>query len=97
MSDRLKATPGPWRLNGDTIVSNQSHPVATLSDPSHRQVEGIGTGHDGPLIAAAPDLYAALETFVLDYAEGWQEAQNITPPDRIVAARAALAKARGEA
>ena len=51
---------------------------------------------DALLLAAAPDLYAALETFVLDYAEGWQEAQNITPPDRIIAARAALAKARGE-
>ena len=97
MSDRLKATPGPWRLNGDTIVSNQSHPVATLSDPFHRQVEGIGTGHDGPLIAAAPDLYAALE----DIEQTIREA-GPTPSTQDVnrwhaLADAALAKARGEA
>lgn len=55
-----KHTPGPWRLNtfdGRTILSNQSHPIAVLSDPFHRQVKG-GTGNDGPLIAAAPDLLA---------------------------------------
>ena len=58
-------TPGPWHLHADgkTILSNQSHPVATLSDPGHRQVMGerggIFTGNDGPIIAAAPELLDA--------------------------------------
>ena len=56
-------TPGPWRFNEatQTIVSNQSHPVARLTEPFHRQCHGGKTGNDGPLIAAAPDLLIALQ------------------------------------
>ncbi len=46
-----KACPGPWTLNGDTILSNQSHPIATLSHPRHRLC-WHGTGKDGEYIAA---------------------------------------------
>ena len=55
-------TPGPWRFveASQTIVSNQSHPVARLSEPFHRQCHGGRTGNDGPLIAATPELLADL-------------------------------------
>lgn len=46
------------------------------------------------LIAAAPDLYAALGTMVQTY---WEEAKDYEPPPSMVqAAKRALAKARGE-
>ncbi|HIF6594386.1 ead/Ea22-like family protein [Serratia marcescens] len=51
----MAATPGPWGINrtGNTIVSNQSHPVATVSDAFHRQLAGGGVGKDAEFIAAA--------------------------------------------
>lgn len=51
----MAATPGPWGINrtGNTIVSNMSHPVATLSDAFHRQLAGGGVGKDAEFIAAA--------------------------------------------
>ncbi|WP_075685968.1 ead/Ea22-like family protein [Serratia marcescens] len=59
----LAATPGPWGINrtGNTIVSNQSHPVATVSDAFHRQLAGGGVGKDAEFIAAAnPDVVLEL-------------------------------------
>lgn len=51
----MAATPGPWGINrtGNTIVSNHSHPVATVSDAFHRQLAGGGVGKDAEFIAAA--------------------------------------------
>lgn len=51
----MAATPGPWSINrtGNTIVSNHSHPVATVSDAFHRQLAGGGVGKDAEFIAAA--------------------------------------------
>ena len=90
-----KFTPGPWFVTHAATKDGLSR-----IDDGRTSLERLHPFYleawDAHLCAAAPDLYAALETFVLDYAEGWQEAQNIAPPDRIIAARAALAKARGE-
>jgi hypothetical protein len=51
----LAATPGPWGIDraGNTIVSNQSHPVATVSDAFHRQLASGCAGKDAEFIAAA--------------------------------------------
>ncbi len=51
----MAATPGPWGINrtGNTIVSNHSHPVATVSDAFHRQLAGGGVGKDAEFIATA--------------------------------------------
>ncbi|MBH2890545.1 ead/Ea22-like family protein [Serratia marcescens] len=51
----MAATPGPWGINrtGNTIVSNHSHPVATVSDAFHRQLAGGGVGKDAEFITAA--------------------------------------------
>lgn len=59
----LAATPGPWGIDraGDMIVSNQSHPVATVSDAFHRQLANGDVGKDAEFIAAAnPDAILAL-------------------------------------
>lgn len=59
----LAATPGPWGIDraGDMIVSNQSHPVATVSDAFHRQLANGDVGKDAEFIAAAnPDAILTL-------------------------------------
>ncbi|VTO56190.1 ead/Ea22-like family protein [Klebsiella variicola] len=50
-----KATPGPWALARDrkTVVSNQSHPIANLSDAMHRMLADGTTGQDAEFIALA--------------------------------------------
>lgn len=78
----MAATPGPWGINrtGNTIVSNQSHPVATVSDAFHRQLAGGGVGKDAEFIAAAnPAVILALLAELEDERasrEQWQ--QNCT-------------------
>ena len=87
-------TPGPWRFNEatQTVVSNQSHPIATLSAPFHRQCSGGQTGLDGPLIAAAPELLAALQ-------DARERMMGSSPAIRALIAKsdAAIAKALGAA
>jgi hypothetical protein len=48
------ATPGPWGISkdGQTVTSNQYHPVVRLAEPFHRQCKH-GTGQDAEFIAAA--------------------------------------------
>ncbi|MDV0591950.1 ead/Ea22-like family protein [Raoultella ornithinolytica] len=50
-----KATPGPWALARDrkTVVSNQSHPIANLSDAMHRMLSDGTTGQDAEFISLA--------------------------------------------
>lgn len=40
LREEEKATPGPWEVarDGKTLVSNQSHPIATVSDAMHRML-----------------------------------------------------------
>ena len=50
-----KATLGPWGVarDGKTLVSNQSHPIATLADAMHRMLADGSTGKDAEFIALA--------------------------------------------
>lgn len=50
-----KATHGPWALSRDrkTVVSNQSHPIANLSDAMHRMLADGTTGKDAEFISLA--------------------------------------------
>lgn len=80
----MAATPGPWGINrtGNTIVSNQSHPVATVSGAFHRQLAGGGVGKDAEFIAAANpavvlELLAELEAKDKRIAELEAEITNI--------------------
>lgn len=50
-----KAVPGPWGIarDGITVVSNQSHPVAKVSNAEHRMLSDLSTGMDAEFIATA--------------------------------------------
>ena len=92
-------TPGPWRLNAgnETLVmgSNQ-RPIARAECGG---IAGIGLAEaeaNARLIAAAPDLLAALEEMAAVF--GWQSPNaNPTVDAAIAAARALLARIKGEA
>lgn len=50
-----KAVPGTWGIarDGITVVSNQSHPVAKVSNAEHRMLSDLSTGMDAEFIATA--------------------------------------------
>lgn len=99
-----KFTPGPWQMSGVRSKRNvYGHTVGPDSDPiitvdySDRtpdlHSETLGNAH---LIAAAPELYAALEDMIALYIN---TAGNYFEPGKVkqmIASLAALAKARGE-
>ncbi|HID2789928.1 TPA: ead/Ea22-like family protein, partial [Klebsiella pneumoniae] len=68
-----KATPGPWALARDrkTVVSNQSHPIANLSDAMHRMLADGTTGQDAEFISLANPAN------VLALVEALEKAQTI--------------------
>lgn len=82
-----KFTPGPWRLHVDGVAvfgSNGEQVIdATVCSPNLTQEE---IRMNARLIAAAPDMYAALDACM-------REGRN---PDTYEAGERALAKARGE-
>jgi hypothetical protein len=95
-----KFTPGPWRACPVQGVDYDFRPIARDvshgAAPYHARVDYTGdeaeTDANANLIAAAPDLYAALEMLLND---GVIDAA-IMEPGRVSIARAALKKARGE-
>lgn len=88
MPTEPKWTKGPWRLapyDSRLIWDARGLCVADLTSPDRL---GYSAEADARLIAAAPDLYEALEAFLqLD------DANHQAAIDK---ARAALARARGE-
>ena len=93
MTDQPKWTPGPWRYdrtNGSPTTGE--HMIAGAKPGYLAEVRDCGSGDvraNAHLIAAAPDMYAALEMakLWLDF-DGRFDMQGIN---------AALAKARGQA
>ena len=89
MTDQPKWTPGPWRYdrtNGSPTTGE--HMIAGAKPGYLAEVRDCGSGDvraNAHLIAAAPDLYAALV----------HAQQNMPHPDQMI--DAALAKARGQA
>jgi hypothetical protein len=97
-----KWTPGPWSIVpagedewGEVNVFDR----VLVAAHRHVSVEGrtdVEANANARLIAAAPDLYAALEG-ALVLAEKWADYAEGGPKTRaIIRARAALARARGE-
>ena len=92
MTDQPKWTPGPWRADGDTynrvVWSDADNRVCFMAHSNGLDdIRDIATSN---LIAAAPDLYAALDGLL-----GLLDAGSLYEP-QAYAARTALAKARGE-
>jgi len=76
-------SPAPWHDNGNEIV-----------DGNGKVIGGAFSNEDGALMAAAPDLLAALqEVFVI----GDRLVGDVYGYEFVTAARAAIAKATGAA
>ena len=99
MTDQPKWTKGPWPIKptgdfkriviGDGLVDGPGgYEVAEVYSDDCDRDEAMANAH---LIAAAPDLYAALDGLL-----GLLDAGSLYEP-QAYAARAALAKARGQA
>jgi len=98
MSNNENWTPGPWYYNGQ--LGTDYAVISTVLGSYNYDHEVLGTSEwvrvnneDAHLIAAAPELYEALEE-ALD--EMWYEARHNDEHPSIIKARAALAKSRGE-
>lgn len=103
MSEKRKHTPGPWHAFriGEGMLG--SYTVRSADNPGIASVPMVQPGGDGVgrlnarLIAAAPELLAALEGLM-----EWEDeiAANLglhtNPVPLMAKARAALTKARGE-
>jgi len=102
-----KHTPGPWQIldpSGDPFESNTRKVIASgkhgglICDASVHWYDPVTARANARLIAAAPDLLAALELALEQIGQftGWGK---VTDPDAEAAladGRAALAKAKGE-
>ncbi|TKY81063.1 hypothetical protein R0L47_13540 [Pectobacterium polonicum] len=101
-----KHTPGPWFVNGkESIkVTGNMNVIQTHSSDGLGYHVAYASGWvddketaeearcNANLIASAPDLLEALEGIIADEGRGWAA---INPP-RTEAAKAAIAKAKGE-
>ena len=86
-------TPGPWTVRDERqIAPNQrgAYPFYIDEGPAHR-IAGVRFEADARLIAAAPDLLAALEEAVPAMTVPGYDSE-----EAIDLARDAIAKARGE-
>lgn len=94
-----KHTPGPWRWNTSRTAIYSGHPDDRGGFPISEQVIPFfrfdgdpRTESNARLIAAAPDLLAALQRIVAAYRESCGEVFG----EDIRAAESAIAKATGE-
>lgn len=106
-----KFTPGPWAVRYDYVVQAPSFDdgrLVPVAQPYGVNSDGTDLFANARLIAAAPELYEALDQLLTDMliAQGnmrdaakhdprWEGCAEAIQP-RVDAARAALAKARGE-
>jgi hypothetical protein len=93
-------TPGPLRCERFvTIARGETHEVYVIRAPDGSPVASLEgpRWHDACLLTCAPELYAALEACAAELAGYDFDAGATTPQPALVQARAALARARGEA
>ena len=91
-----KFTPGPWKVEryGENSVIRAADQCVGEVYRSEFEPQTLPTKYNAALIAAAPDLYAALSQLDDAFISATNWAGD--PPQEIVNARAALRKARGE-
>lgn len=93
-ANSVQHTAGPWRVNGYAIEDCAS-PTTPIAGLNYVDDESEAAGN-ARLIAAAPDLLAALTAYVA-FQHGGKINPNPECGERLCAdARAAIAKARGE-
>ena len=106
-----KHTPAPWRVSSESPRIIKKDYRAIGSDAGFLIASTMGRDDSGfyaseqeadanaCLIAAAPDLYEALEDALIDF-DNWAAHEDNHPHEHLVAwaekARAAIAKAKGE-
>ena len=97
-----KFTPGSWEVRIEQILPTSKAECFTVATDNFDIVSpmlGIRNEQDANLIAAAPDLYEALEIMLADYWEGsecFDKESQAYAKTVINQSRAALTKARGE-
>ena len=89
MNPRHTPTPGPWFYHGSHIYAPDGEIIAQLQNPGSREKHYPIIGNRN-LIAAAPDMLAALKAFA-----AWDQCWpgNINLEGVCEVARAAIAKA----
>ena len=93
-------TPGPWLLDGDKICTSRDNEIARITRYGAWLDAGTPYGLDNPighanarLIAAAPDLLAALEALIDDALALGLADSHLS--GSAIEARAAITKAKG--
>ncbi len=88
----LKHAPAPWERFNLTIADAYSFEVATVADDRDKSFESTAIA-DANLIAAAPELLAACEQFML--ADNYGQYGGGSMRHAYKMAEAAIAKAKG--
>jgi hypothetical protein len=101
-----KHTPGPWRCENMAIYGANGHVVCRIVEPTGHGRSGEPSSygpqapHDARLIAAAPDLLAALR-WAMAVLDGYDPPMDAEPAKRyadgLLTARAAIDRAEGGA
>ena len=101
-----KHTPGPWHVGGiaDSIVYAADGFAVANANVYHNSHGPHETGANARLIAAAPDMLAALEAIEARISGIWDNPALVafgplstnTDADCLAIARAAIAKAKGD-
>ena len=91
-------TPGPWFVDGLIVTARQKGSIGFAYGPAMPENSAVGRASlaNARLIAAAPELLAALQSLLSDWdavcgSHGWDKNHLCGPVD----ARAAIAKATG--
>jgi hypothetical protein len=97
-------TPGPWLAIPTTAISRNPDSlrmdiVTTTGEWNPAFIAGDILPEDARLIASAPDLLSALEAVTKAYVElvqsDYPPSWNVEKNSEVIAARAAIAKAKG--
>ena len=99
-----KHTPGPWAFKqhgGRIRIITADQGLTVAYTPEEQRADGWSSQANARLIAAAPEMYEALQNIVANHQVMPDQTMNNTtdvahvPLDDIEAARAALKKAEG--
>lgn len=91
-------TPGPWEIDGRMVTAGRNVTVALLCEmDSFGYLFDTPNPADGWLIAAAPELLAALQAIVADVYQTDDYYSGVLRSPDVKAALAAIAKATGAA